>query len=152
MEELLPLIIGIVWVLYTLYSRSQKKKLKPSPEPGIEKPHREPSILEQILSGQGISVPKPEVIDLDDPYEEQPIKEFNEEAEEKEPAPFLSSELMDYKEEGQSSFSDVYNIDQIDQEEKNENYLDLPSELEEVDLKKAVIYSEILNAPYINYK
>ncbi|MCD4697123.1 MAG: hypothetical protein K8S16_12875 [Bacteroidales bacterium] len=97
MEELLPLIIGIVWVLYTLYSRSQKKKLKPSPEPGIEKPHREPSILEQILSGQGISVPKPEVIDLDDPYEEQPIKEFNEEAEEKEPAPFLSSELMDIR-------------------------------------------------------
>ena len=152
MEEYLPLIIGIVWVVYTLYSRGQKKKTRSTPQP--EKANRQPSLLEQILSGQGISIPEPEETDADIiyEYEEEPEIIINESVKEKDPKPFLSAELNNVKEEGESSFKNYFGKKKIEMADVEDDYLDLTEDMKDFDMRKAIIYSEILNAPYIDYK
>ncbi|MEZ5081895.1 MAG: hypothetical protein R2750_00320 [Bacteroidales bacterium] len=149
MEELLPLIIGIVWVVYSLYTRGQKKKSGRKPQPQNE--NRQPSLLEQILSGQGISISEPEETDLDFDYEVEPVI-ADKEPVKKRPLPFLNSELNEVKGEGQSSITNYFESENFAFSEDDERDWEFVRELEDFDLKKAVIYSEILNAPYIDYK
>lgn len=151
MEELLPLIIGIVWVVYSLYTRGQKKKTGRKPQP--QKANRQPSLLEQILSGQGISIPEPEESDLDIgyEYEAEPVM-VDEEPVKKQPLPFLNAELNNIREEGESSISNFFKSEEHSSSGYDETDWDFIQELKEFDLKKAIIYSEILNAPYIDYK
>lgn len=152
MEELLPLIIGIVWVVYSLYSRGQKKKGR---TPQTEKTNRQPSLLEQILSGQGISIPveteesKPDFI-YD--YVEEPVSIINEPVKKNEPLPFLSAELNNIREEGESSFKNYFEKEDVVTSDDEDTYWDLSEEVKDFDMRKAIIYSEILNAPYIDYK
>lgn len=155
MEELLPLIIGIIWLAYTWFNKNQKKKQGKDNQPVSEK--KAPSILEQLLSGETVPFSEPEPI-----YEE--IEEFEtidpgnygenlENNEEKHSSPFLTSELSGFSEEGQSAFGDSYNngIDPIIEEE-TELVFDTWEDGEDFNLRNAVILSEILNAPYIDYK
>ncbi len=154
MEEFLPLIIGFAWLAYTWYNKNQKKKQGKDnqPVPG----ERAPSILEQLLSGENIKVSDPEPV-----YEEIEELEYNDPyahlenelpVEIEKPSPFLNSELADYTEEGQSIFGDTdNNYDELVDDETELVY-DTLGDLEDFDLKKAVILSEILNAPYIDYK
>lgn len=151
MEELLPLIIGILWLVYTFYTRGQKKKSARRPVNEENQPSKGPSFLEQLLAGQGIQLE-----DEEDPalyVEEEPI--FEEQvtrARDTKAKPFLRTELSGYTGEGQSQFSATY---QKDQKEMDEIY-GLPFEfnqnMEPFDLKKAVVFSAILDAPYIDYK
>lgn len=152
MEELLPLIIGIVWVVYSLYSRGQKKKTGRKPQPA--KANKAPSLLEQILSGQGISVPEPEESDVDFEYEyeEEPINVVEERVNNHEPLPFLNAELKDVKEEGGSGLKNYFDSEEIADTDEDESDWEFIEELKSFDIKKAIIYSEILNAPYIDYK
>ncbi|MCF8369866.1 MAG: hypothetical protein K9G76_12570 [Bacteroidales bacterium] len=156
MEDLLPLIIGIVWVVYSLYSRNQKKKAKAAGEPVSESRRKQPSILEQILSGQGITLPEPEVIDLEEPYIEPSVQEYKENRDDKrryDRTPFLSEELQNITEEGQTGFEyHEAGSESFNPEFDYENSEGSQSIAEEFNLKKAVVYSEILNPPYIDYK
>lgn len=151
MEDFLPILIGIIWVAYTLYSKGQKKKnVRPrTTEPNQEE--RPASILEQILMGEQIKPPQPytDYFRMEEPAVEEtqkkevtPLKLT--------PRPFLSEELGSYKGEGQSVSKNYSKLGKTIEEILREN--DEEIEEHEFDLKKAVIYSEVLNAPYIDYK
>lgn len=155
MEEFLPLIIGIIWLAYTWYNKNQKKKQGDDSQPVSEK--KAPSILEQLLSGEAVPFSEPEPIyeeteefELIDPdsYQENMVT-----SEEEHSSPFLTSELSGFTQEGQSVFGDTYDngFDQL-AEEDTELVLDTWGEEKDFNLRKAVILSEILNAPYIDYK
>ncbi len=154
MEELLPLIIGILWLVYTFYSKGQKKK---APGDSPPKAKEKPSFLEQLLSAEGLQVSSPEPVDYEEdfPYEleEEPVK-----APEKHESrsPFLRTELSQYQEEGQSQFMEAFYLDEDDvgNEASEGHYLssELKEQTESFDLKKAVVFSAILDAPYIDYK
>ncbi len=151
MKEYLPLIIGIIWLAYTWYNKNQKKKQGKDNQPVSEK--RTPSILEQLLTGENLQFSEPEPVyeeieELDtnvhDNYFETELQ-----AEVEKPSPFLTSELAGFPEEGLSVFEDKYSLAP---DEDETLVLDALGELKDFDLRKAVIFSEILNAPYIDYK
>jgi hypothetical protein len=150
MENLLPILIGIVWIAYTLYSRGQKKKNMNSPQAGENQKAKPLSLLEQILMGEEIKPPQsftnyfeneePEPVIL--PVEKKEIIR-------KSPPPFLNEEFSNFFQEGQSVsefYEPVKTIEEILHEHTEE------IEERDFDLRKAVIYSEIINAPYIDYK
>jgi len=151
MKEYLPLIIGIIWLAYTWYNKNQKKKQGKDNQPVSEK--RTPSILEQLLTGENLQFSEPEPVyeeieELDtnvhDNYFETELQ-----AEVEKPNPFLTSELAGFSDEGLSVFEDKYSLAP---DEDEMLVLDALGELKDFDLRKAVIFSEILNAPYIDYK
>lgn len=155
MEEFLPLIIGFIWLAYTWYNKNQKKKQAKDNPPGSEK--KAPSILEQLIAGESIPFSQPEPVyeeieELDISVQDNYL-ETELETELEEPDPFLNNEFDDFLEEGQSVFGDTY-INSYDEamNEGGELENDTLGELKDFDLKKAVILSEILNAPYIDYK
>jgi hypothetical protein len=147
MEELLPLIIGILWLVYTIFGKNKKKKARRA-QPEKQEVQKSPSILEQLLTDSDVINPQP-VDFYDEPEEEDQIESAEEEIIEpkKKYEPFLRGELADFVTEGQSII--VPSEDEISDEK-------LDSEIEyeklDFDLRKAIIFSEILNAPYIGYK
>ncbi len=146
MEDFLPLLIGIIWLAYTLYNKGQKQKARKG-LPAKEGKSPMSSILEEFLLGkeQNPTIPvyadEPEVKPFTDFAEEaKPIEAFQASI----PKPVIASELEKYTIEGEHVFSDEDFI--------NENSYSTEivfSNINEFDLKRAVIYSEILNAPYI---
>ena len=146
MEELLPLIIGILWVVYTLYNKGQKKKRPVAANPVEENENRKPSILEQLLMGEEAVESQPYVntetdTQSDDFEREVVVDEVVKEHE----TPFLKRELSNFIHEGESVFQDEDEI-------KDASQMETQKETFEFDLRKAILYSEILNAPYIGYK
>jgi hypothetical protein len=155
MEDLIPLIIGVLWLLYTFYSRGQKKKSRKEPA-SAERTEGKPTFLEQLLSGEGFQF---EADERDQPLEDSPYEPFeepeptpfyNEKKEQK--TPFLRTELSNFREEGQSQFDDDYMEDENEEDSEIFSPLVLELEMHDFDLKKAVVYSAILEAPYIDYK
>ncbi|MCD4684213.1 MAG: hypothetical protein K8R86_13090 [Bacteroidales bacterium] len=148
MEEFLPILIGIIWLAYTLYNRGQKKKNARKHQPAETREDKTPSFIEQLLMGEETIQPQP-YESSEHEFETGTIQdEFDEAQREKESIkPFLNEELADFMHEGQS-VSMVNKIDEIE----NEEDAGFDHITDEFDLKKAVIFSEILNAPYIDYK
>jgi hypothetical protein len=149
MENLLPILIGIIWVAYTLYNKGKKKNVVRQPQ--TEMQERKPlSIFEQILLGEEIKQPQP-YADYSEPKEPEPIArpikiKTNIK---KSPSPFLNEELAGFVQEGQS-VSEFFSHDKTIEEilhESNEGFGE-----RDFDLRKAIIYSEVLNTPYIDYK
>ncbi len=152
MEELIPLIIGIVWLVYSFYNKGQKRKAREGAPDSADDAQKKPSVLEQLLAGEGFQVGEPE----EEVYDETPVYEPVEESEVRQKArqeykPFLQSEISQFSEEGESQFSEFFDDEE---EDFSGPYFSSDYVLDEqgFDLKKAVIYSEILNAPYIDYK
>jgi hypothetical protein len=146
MEELLPIIIGIIWLVYTIYSKAQKKKLAKSPQPSGKKEKPATSFLEQLLLGEEAPHPQPYESFIE-PIEKEPeiVEVYEEEVEKQEPKPFLREELSDFLQEGQPVRFKKEDLSYFDIEEESE----IRKYIEDFNLRKAVIYSEILNAPYI---
>ena len=147
MEEFLPIIIGIIWLVYTIYNKGKKKEAKRR-HPGRSEEAKAPSILEQLFTDSEEFKPQPFEMH-DEPGESQFVEEYNEvddEPEEK-PEPFLRTELADFMQEGQSAItpSGNYMMEEMPGLENQVEKLDF-------DLRKAIIFSEILNTPYIGYK
>jgi hypothetical protein len=147
MEELLPLIIGIIWLVYTIFTKGKKKEVRKQ-SAGEHQEAKEPSVLEQLFSNGEFMEPQPyetydEPIDdeITEPYEMVLSEEDND------AAPFLKAELSNFMHEGQSAVPTSMNFTDEDLA-KHENQVEMP----DFDLRKAIIYSEILNAPYIGYK
>lgn len=147
MEELLPLIIGIVWLVYTIYNKGKRKEAKRHSKDRNEE-NRPPSIIEQLFAGGEVLKPQP-YEEYGEAEDNQLVEVYDEVVHEvkDESRPFLNTELSEYVSEGQTVFSssDNYLMEEIAQEE-------IQDEKQDFDLKKAIIFSEILNAPYIGYK
>jgi len=139
MEEILPIIIGVAWLVYTIYSKGKKKEANRSRPEDIEK---EPttSILEQLFTDNEEQGSQP--YEVYNEIEEQEDVVFEEES-----TPFLNAEFADYKQEGQTAITPFEN--HLIEENMDENN---QAERPDFDLRKAIIFSEILNAPYIGYK
>ncbi|MEZ5196538.1 MAG: hypothetical protein R2764_09095 [Bacteroidales bacterium] len=146
MEDLLPILIGILWVAYTLYNRGQKKKRSAAPISTDENSERKPSFIEQLLMGGEVEESQPyentELFPIsEEPAEEVSVNGFVPESRQ----PFLRDELANYVQVKNTVLKSV--------DDEKENVLaELEIETFEFDLKKAILYSEILNAPYIGYK
>ena len=151
MKDFLPLLIGLIWLGFTLYSKNQKSK-KSGTEDSTAK--RKPSILEQILLGEQLNTfIEPETESFDSIYEnndenfekevlkKQPVENLNEQN------PFLRYELSNFIEEGRETI--VENDDNLFMDNERLFAADRDSQLIDFDLRRAVIYSEILHAPYI---
>jgi len=146
MEDLLPILIGIIWVAYTLYNKGKKKKVIKQPITHEKRESKPLSIFEQILMGEELKIPQP-YSDYLEPVESKPAEPIEEKVEKKRksPSPFLNEELAQFIQEGQS-VSKEKTIEEILHEHEEE-----PVEVD-FDIRRAVIYSEILNPPYIGYK
>ncbi len=151
MENILPIVILIVWLVFSLYNKEQKRKKKASYS-GSKKdaePDR-PSLLEQLLSGNLNLQSQPFVKEVEPDEPESWLPEEREPLTESKiniPKPFLTEELDSIQEEGQRSTSIKKTEDPEDVEINTDGELSLSG----INFRKAVIYSEILNAPYINY-
>lgn len=179
MDDFLYIILGIVWIAWSLYSNKQKMDRKraeqaqreaekrqyraetvqteniPEPyqtvKPVVKSPER--SILEEIF-GEYIPA-EPEAV------QDEYVPEVDEQSWQRKMAGYSRSEvqsLEEIKEEVSADyFKDRYSqqYKTVEQEvtkpittdyEENEE----PGLHEEFDLKKAILYSEILRAPYIS--
>lgn len=150
MEDFLPILIGIIWVAYTLYNKGKKKKEIRQPITSEKKENKPLSLFEQILLGEEIKITQPytEYSEPEEPLP-APVKEIKYDKRKKSTTPFLLDELGMFTEEGQSVSGlslQSKTIEEILQEQ------DLELAERDFDIRKAVIYSEILNTPYIGYK
>ena len=85
MEEYIYIILGVLWLAATIFRASKKKKPQASPHQqkpassNQEKPVSSvQSLLEQLLDGQQIKVPEPEVVELEEDYAEPMLAEVEE--------------------------------------------------------------------------
>jgi hypothetical protein len=166
MDDFLYIIIGIIWVVYSLYANKQKQQKKrmleeqrrqqQAGEVVQDGPSRPRSIIEQILD------PDPEVITPEAEYYEEetsPQEAYSYETPDNNtPAPAYQSLESVAEEISANYFENQYasrkEENYYDNKEMSEsaNYTGVKEQddlLEEFDLRKAVIYSEILNPRYI---
>ncbi len=153
MEDVIYILIGIAWVLYTVYNQNQKQKRKQAEVKTsddyskIEDPRK--SIFEEKLNLE-------QMFKFDDPVEEyldSPYSEIDV-VEKKDETSYFKAEK-----EGVSAFQDEVEtdtagiVDEIKHMEEEDKWNDLTLEhdddIADFDARKAVIFSEILNPPYI---
>jgi hypothetical protein len=151
MEEYIYIIIGVIWVAASIYKASQRKKEKAiSRKPATAVPEEEAkhrstrSLLEELLEGQKLRPPEPEVIELD--YDEPMFAEIEELPKQgsfqSEYAGFSLKELEAISGEGVSSLGRISFVDIMKESEKKD------ARPVKIDLRKAIIYSAILERPY----
>ncbi len=146
MEEILPLIIGILWLVYTFYKKGKKKEARRHQPVGSEEV-KAPSILEQLFAANDVPEPQPYEM-YEEPEDNTYVEDFDEvviETNEKQ-SPFLNAELADFVNKGQVAITPSDNF--MMEKEDVENQDNIP----DFDIRKAIIFSEILNTPYIGYK
>ncbi|MBK6962629.1 MAG: hypothetical protein IPH20_01500 [Bacteroidales bacterium] len=163
MDDFLYIIIGVVWVAYSLYNNKQKQDRKKAAReaggntPPEASPRKARSILEEILMGEMRPEPIPAEIEEVE-YEretravpvDKPVKKFKTEAEslevitEEVPANYFEHEYATRKDE-KGNISEI-KAELKEEEESEESDLRIAGEF---DLKTAVIYAEILNPRYI---
>jgi hypothetical protein len=154
MEELLPLIIGILWLAYTFYSKGQKKKQAPGTSPASTT-KKKPSLLEQLLAAEGLQVNAPGREEDENEYIYESFEEpvpVPSPVKSKQPIPFLESELSQFEEEGQAQFREAFALDEYEDIQSHLSPHGHGHELMDFDLRKAVLFSAVLDAPYIDYK
>jgi len=153
MEELIYIIIGVIWLAATIYKASQKKKQQPLPNKAAPDAYAEKtdvsatrSLLEQLLEGQQLSVPEPEVTEMEIQYDEPMVAE----AEERQYKSAFQNEYARRGFKGLEALSGegVSSLGQI-------TFTDIMKEADKkaggpvkIDLRKAIIYSAILERPY----
>lgn len=152
MEEFIYILIGVIWLGASIYKASQKKKQKARPQSQASSVAEEEttvsrtkSLLEQLLEGQQVQVPEPEIVEYE--YDEPMLTEI----EDKPPSGSFQSEyagrtfkgLEALESEGVSSLGRISFVDIMkDTTEKQHKAV-------RIDLRKAIIYSAILERPYI---
>lgn len=179
MDDILYVILGVIWLAWSLYSNKQKAERKrmeqakreaevrrnttsetvvpPVVQPGYEpvKPvHKSPerSVLEEIFG---------EYIPQEEADEDTYTPEVDEKSWQRKMADYSASEVQSLEEIKEEIPADYFNklydkeyktVEQQviktseDEEEDTQNTVSQ----EDFDLKKALIYSEILRAPYIS--
>lgn len=162
MDDYLYIIIGIVWVVYSLYSNKQKqqkkrlmeeqRKSQPSSAPVHQRPR---SLLEQLLDPEQELVTRP--ADTYEEYEDTVEPEFTKISEEHSYTPeyqsfeYVKDEVPDdyfenqYASRGETNYYENREV-LVSSHEEVPLLEDL---VEKFDLRKAVIFSEILKPKYI---
>lgn len=162
MDDFLYIIVGILWVVYSLYTnkqKQQKKKLleeqrknQPLPTQETAKPR---TIFEQILDPEPV-LPEP-VAEMVSEYDNNE-QNYSFEIPETEPYTPEYQSLETITDEVSSTYFDKQYADRAkdsyydkrEMAESTHNISPLMDELtEEFDVRKAIIYSEILNPRYI---
>jgi len=153
MEEFIYILIGVLWLAATIYKASQKKKQKEAQQRPAGSPVEEKqsvsatrSLLEQLLEGQQLRAPEPEVTAMELEYEEPMHAEVMERKYESsfqnEYAGIGSRGLEAVSGEGVSSLGHITFTDIMKEHEKK------PGRPVKIDLRKAIIYAAILERPY----
>jgi len=151
MEEIIYILIGVIWLAATIYKASQKNKKKAGPQhtasPSTEEESNitdTRSLIEELLEGQRLRIPEPEVREARIPEpmireveENKPARSFQNEY-----ARFGFRGLETLSGEGVSSLGDIKFEDHMKEDEKTS------SGPVKIDLRKAIIYSAILERPY----
>lgn len=159
-EDFLYILAGLVWLVFSIYNANKKKKAKENKKPN---PQREspPNFLDSIMDELGIDKSEQEPAEnqtVYEPYtyEEDELLVKNETNNTHKPdtttydrEPFSYD---DYYEE--SNYSEISDVKEKDELIKTRVKIDLSTKKSttkksrKVNLKKAVIYSEILNKRY----
>jgi hypothetical protein len=152
MEEFIYIILGVLWLAATIYRASKKKQQQASQKPASEKADdggrvsAGQSLLEQLLEGQQLRIPEPEVVEFEETYAEPMIAQV----EERKKAESFRTQYTGYgfksleslSDEGVSSLGGIVFKDIMKQtEEKRRSAVS-------IDLRKAIIYKAILDRPY----
>ena len=162
MDNFLYIIIGIVWVVYSLYTSKQKQQKKremdaqrkSQPLPGPE-PQRPRSLLEQLLDPEHkFTEPAAVAYEEYEDTEEPILSEYSDEhsyMSEYQPLEEIKSEISaDYFENQYASRGEM---DYYGKREalvaSHEEVTQKEDLVEEFDIRKAIIYSEILKPKYI---
>jgi hypothetical protein len=156
MDDLIYILLGLAWIIYAAYRTNQKQKKKtltapasaPSGQnpPPREQPRPIDTILREIL-GEGSSLEEVTFPESQS-YDEITVKEL-----EKEKQLFSRPKTILETippEEGISAFDDTYKSFPTRSfiADEKEHALAAAREEDWFDLRKAVIYAEILNGPY----
>ncbi|MCF8295957.1 MAG: hypothetical protein K9J13_00310 [Saprospiraceae bacterium] len=142
MEKFIYLLIGIGWIVYSIYKRSQKQAAKQTHQPSSQNQTSPKSLLEELLLGEDFKNIPIETDESDLPYRNQIHDEeaisFNQAFEK------TSNINKTYSKTPLTRIQQkTQDIEQAVEDEAI-NLLDL----NDFDLRKAVIYSEILKRPY----
>ncbi len=140
MDNFFYILIGVLWVAISLYNKSEKKKKLAQQKAAPEKPASDPlTVLRELILEETSEKPKPTFIPVE-VQRPQKTKKTTERA-----AKYSKYDFRDdagsYFNEGEKTTPQIKTNES--EESLGENYLD------EFDLKKAMIYSEIMRAPYI---
>jgi hypothetical protein len=150
MEDYIYILLGLVWIIYAAYRANQKKKAKQKaphheqttePETGSDVK----SLLEEILTGE-VSQPSRPSAYIDESlsaitgarmeYENADIKtDYKLDS-----IPVEEGERIFDEDDLTSSYAQLFNTEDSEHMIKREDI--------DFDLRKAIIYSEILNRPY----
>ena len=151
MEEFIYIIIGVIWVAASIYKASQRKKQKAIPrKPATALPEEDTkfssarSLLEELMEGQRLGIPEPEVVEME--YDEPMLAEIEElpkqSSFQSEYAGYGLKGLEALSGEGVSSLGRISFTDIMKDSEKK------ATGPVKIDLRKAIIYSAILERPY----
>ncbi len=153
-EDFIYIILGLAWVIYSAYNAKKKQKAKNNPAPASQNK----SFLESVISEIGFPEEKPEPIPSslsNDAYsnEDDIDPEINPSTESAE----IFSYDDEYEESNFNSSNDIIENEQVIKSNKiTSNYiipkkdsnLNKKTTKKRIDLRKAVIYSEILKKVY----
>ena len=146
------IILGVLWLAATIY-RASKKKQQPAQKKPVSEGQEEQSrvsatqsLLEQLLEGQQMRIPEPEVIEMEETYAEPMMAEVVErksaESFKSKYAGYGFQSLESLSGEGVRSLGDITFKDIMKVPEKKKR------SAVTVDLRKAIIYKAILERPY----
>ncbi len=154
MEEFIYIIIGVIWLAATIYKASQKKKQKA----GLQKPHAAEtgeeksvssarSLLEQLLEGQQVRAPEPEVTELEPEYYEPMMAEVEERQKSRSS---FQNEYTNHRFKGLEALSGegVSSFERIEFKDIMKEPGKKAGGAVKIDLRKAIIYAAILERPY----
>lgn len=139
-EDYFYILAGLVWVAFSIYKSVQKKKAKGNPNEKVKKKSVLETLMDEFLEKGEQKQPEPIVLEADP-------EELN---------------LEEETEEKTFSYDDIYEKSNYNEvlgvyEKKSETKAKLKTNLKTLpkskktsrfNLRKAVIYSEILNRPY----
>lgn len=139
-EDYFYILAGLVWVAFSIYKSVQKKKAKGNPNEKVKKKSVLETLMDEFLEKGEQKVPEPIVLEADP-------EELN---------------LEEETEEKTFSYDDIYEKSNYNEvlgvyEKKSETKAKLKTNLKTLpksrktsrfNLRKAVIYSEILNRPH----
>ena len=147
MEEILPILLGLLWLIVTIISRNKKRKASKSAFQNKSKESSGKDILEEIFSigNSKVQTPEPLYYEEEEPYQQVDIQPTVDNTIK---ADYLMNEISEFKEEGSRAISE----ERIKQVEDRRYSFSKRKDHLKVNLKNAFIYDAIFKPPYIkNY-
>ncbi len=158
MEDFIYILIGIAWIAYSVYNQGQKQKRKQQAKSPVETEEETPDIEQKLKSFLDKKLNFDKILDFEEQTEEYIDSPYSaiDIVEEKDESEYFKAEtegVSAFESEPEAKAVEVmdYKMGETEEQEESNNPLEgIFSETGEFDLKKAIIYSEILNPPYIN--